>query len=306
MGDWLEPTLRFLHYALLLGLFGWTAFRLVGLRGLDSMPGDRGNTFLVGAAITAPMVSVALMLASIAAMMGVSVFALDGPMIEAMVVGTDMGWAFLIRAALLVFGLLAIIARHRSAAALPMAAICFAGSLMTLGWSCHAAATEDWLGLLHRFNNGVHLLAAGLWLGAIGWFLYLTRLAHGETPIVPAQPLLGVMHRFAPLGIALVAAVAVTGLINAQLIFGLENSAAVITTNYGLLLAAKVVLVAVMLGFGAHNALIGRRNLDAEAGRMTDNTALIALHRSLTRELVVGIVIIGLVALLGMLSPTIT
>ena len=35
MGDWLEPGLRFLHYALLLGLFGWTAFRLIGLRALD-------------------------------------------------------------------------------------------------------------------------------------------------------------------------------------------------------------------------------------------------------------------------------
>lgn len=46
-----------------------------------------------------------------------------------------------------------------------------------------------------------------------------------------AVSLLTVMHRFAPLGVALVAVVSITGLINAQLIFGLENSATTLKTS---------------------------------------------------------------------------
>ena len=64
-----EPALRFLHYAALLGLFGWTAFGLIGLRGFDRLPLERGAPVLIGAAFAAPLLSTALMLTSIAAMM---------------------------------------------------------------------------------------------------------------------------------------------------------------------------------------------------------------------------------------------
>ena len=114
MEDWLEPGLRFLHYALLLGLFGWTAFRVIGLRELNWQ--QRGNGFAVAmvGAVLAPLVSLVLMLTSIAAMMGQPLFALEGPMIEAMIFGTDLGWAFLFRAALLGGGLIALSAAQPS------------------------------------------------------------------------------------------------------------------------------------------------------------------------------------------------
>lgn len=142
------------------------------------------------------------------------------------------------------------------------------------------------------------------WLGAIGWFVHLTRLAHRDTQLAPAQPLLAEIHCFAPLGVALVAVVAITGLINAHLIFGLQNGGAVLTTNYGALLAGKVALVAVMLGFDAHNARIGRRYTFGEMTQMPEGSAALpSLRQSLVKELAVGIVVIGLVAVLGMLSP---
>ena len=289
---------------MLLGLFGWTAYCLVGLRGLTWVRQDRGHVALIGAAIAAPTLSLTLMLVSIAAMMGVPVASLDWAMTEAMILGTDMGWAFLWRAALLIGGLCALLVRQQTKAALPIAALCFAGALIALGWSGHAAATEGGLGLFHRLNNGVHLLSAGLWLGAICWFLHLTRMAHRQPDLIPAQPLLAVMHRFAPMGVGLVTIVALTGLINSQFIFGLENSAAVLTTTYGLLLAAKVTLVGGMLALGAHNARVTRRLAVVEDGVMADpETALSALRRSLAREFVLAVSVTGLVALLGTMSP---
>lgn len=304
MGAIAEPALRFLHYATLLGLFGWTAYGLIGLRGSTWVQQGRSNVLLIGAAIAAPLLSLILMLASIAAMMGVPVASLDWPMTEAMIVGTGMGWAFLLRATLLIIGLCALLVREQTKVAAPIAALCFAGALLTLGWSGHAAATEGGLGLFHRLNNGVHLLGAGLWLGAICWFLHLTRTAHSQLDAVPAQPLLAAMHGFAPLGIGLVAIVSLTGLINSQLIFGLENSAEVLTTSYGLLLAAKVTLVGGMLAFGAHNARVTRRFSVVEDGAMADTkTALSTLRRSLAGEFVLAVSVTGLVAVLGLMSP---
>ena len=175
---------------------------------------------------------------------------------------------------------------------------------MTLGWSGHAAATEGMLGLAHRISNGIHLLAGGLWLGAIGWFLHLSVVAHRDPERMSAEELLVVLHGFAPLGVALVGTVSITGLFNAQMIFGLENSEATLTTTYGLLLAAKIAVVGLMLALGAHNARTSRRSVVGSGDTDGDHgIALSILRRSLTRELALGILVLVLVAVLGMLSP---
>jgi len=304
VGSLAEQGLRFAHYGALLCLFGWTAFRLLKLRHLEWLSQDEGRAALTLVAISAPLLSVALMLVSIAAMMGAPLALLDWPMIEAMIIDTEMGMAFLIRLALLIVGLCALLVSRAGRPTSLIAAMCFAGALLTLSWSGHAAAIEGGLGLFHRMNNGVHLLATSLWLGAISWFLFLTLKAHRQPDLIPALPLLRVMHAFAPLGVSLVAAAALTGMINAQLIFGLENSAAVLTTSYGILLIAKITLVGMMLAFGAHNASIGRREvLDQRRETVAPHNALSRLRRSLAGELLLAGGVIGLVAVLGMMSP---
>lgn len=304
MAGWLEPALRFALYVLLLGLFGWTAFRVLWLRHLEGIAGVRvGTTFMLMATV-APLVSAALMLVSIAAMMGQPVSALDWPMVEAMIVGTDMGLAFIMRLLLLGIGATGVVLKDRIPGSLPMAAFCFAGALVTLGWSGHAAAGEGLAGLFHRLNNGVHLMAAGLWIGAISWFLHLTALAHRQAGTVSAPALLSSMQRFGPLGGTLVATVSATGIINSELIFGLKNSQAVLASNYGSLLALKVFAVGGMLAFGARNAWIGRQHGHANhPARSSLGATLGSLRRSLACEAALAIVAIGLVAIVGTLSP---
>lgn len=306
MDDWLEPGLRFLHYSVLLGLFGWAAFPSIGLRRISALPRfGLSSAAALGAAIAAPLLSILLMLASIAAMMGQGLAELDWPMVKTMVLDTDIGWAFLGRTMLLMLAFIAVLSRRRSVAALQLAALCYAAALMTLGWSGHAAATEAGLGLFHRLNNGVHVLAAGLWLGAIGWFLHLTIRAHRRPDRSADEQSLAAMHRFAPLGVGLVAVVAITGIVNAHLIFGIENSAEVAGTGYGVLLAVKIAMVGGMLAFGAHNAKLGRSYASRERIEACDPAApLAALRRSLIAECGLAVGVIGLVAVLGMLSPT--
>lgn len=305
MSWWAEPVLRFVQYALLLGLFGWSAFRLLGLSKLGWLGRyDRAPVAIV-AAMAAPVASSVLMLQSIAAMMGQPISALDGPMIEAMILQTDMGAAFLVRVGLLLTALGALLTLGRRRGGLAFAALFYAATLLTLGWSGHAAATEGGLGLLHRANNGVHLIAAGLWLGAIGWFLLLIVKCHTQRDESRAGELVAVMHAFAPVGVVLVGVVALTGLINAHLVFGLENAGLVVWTPYGVLLVIKVALVLAMLACGAHNAQTSRAYIaDAQTAPAKQGSTVEALRRSLAFELLFGIATTALVALLGNMSPT--
>jgi copper resistance protein D len=300
-----EPVLRVAHYALLLGLFGWSAFWLLGLRSVDGLKADRAPAFAVLAALVAPVVSAALMLISIAAMMGVPVVELDQPMIEAMIMGTEIGFAFIVRFGLLFAGLAAILALRNRRAALVFAAGCYGSALVTLGWSGHAAATEGGLGLFHRLNNGIHLVSAGLWLGAIGWFLVLTFRCYKDPDETQTHAVLKAMHAFAPIGISLVALVAVTGTVNSHLIFGLPNVAATFATPYGILLAIKLALVAAMVAFGAHHARVSRGAAKGvKDGNVYPAQALGALQRTLIAEFLLGLLVIGLVAVFGSMSPT--
>lgn len=306
MAEWIEPVLRLLHYALLLGLFGWIAFRVIGLRRVNIGHDDHKRvTVVLGASLVAPFVSVLLILASIAAMMGQSVSQLEWSVVEAMVISTNMGWAFLARMVLLSAALLALLGRRAMPVALPIVAMLYALALATLAWSGHAAASEGMSGLMHRLNDSIHLIAAGLWIGAIGWFLHLTIKTHRNPDSFAPDPLLEAMHRFAPLGVSLVAVVAATGLVNAQLTFGIANSFAVLGTSYGWMLAAKLVLVGIMLLCGARNASIVRRRMQTVDGAGRGKAAtLAALRISLTWELSVAVAILCLVAILGMASPS--
>lgn len=113
------------------------------------------------------------------------------------------------------------------------------------------------------------------------------------------------MHRFAPFGTTLVALVGLSGMINSHLIFGLPNVMTTLETPYGALLAVKVVLVGAMLLCGAYNAQTNRVHHKSTEGLDTVNRAqaLAALRRSLAGEFLFGVAVIGLVAVLGTMSP---
>lgn len=304
MVDWLYPALRFAHYALLLGLFGLTAFRVFGLKWLNADSAGPIEGSIVAMAVAAPLVSLAQMLASIAAMMGLRIGQLEWASVTALLFETDLGWAFLMRLALLVGAAAVLLLARRWQGALPVAAALFGAVLATLPWSGHAAASSGSIGLFHRLIDAVHLMAAAVWIGAIAWFLWLTVMAHRPKRRALAAPLLLAMHRFAALGLMLVAIIAITGGVNAQLIFGVANSGAVLGTTYGQMLMAKLGLVGAMLLFGARNALLARQHASAIHGAAAHREAtLAAMRKSLALEFGLAVSVIALVALLTMMSP---
>jgi putative copper resistance protein D len=299
--DGLYPLLRFAQYGLMLGLFGLMAFAMFGLRqSLPARPNAKSASALIISAWLAPVVSTAVMLASIGVMMAQPFWQLEWTTVHAILTGTDLGSAFFVRVAALIVAA-TLLTFSRTSAGRWLAISCFGISLATLAWSGHAAATEGAIGLVHRLNDAVHLLAAGLWLGAIGWFLALVLAAHRQKDGTPSVGLIADMHHFAPLGAFLVIAVSITGLVNAHLTFGLSNVGTVIGTDYGILLAAKIALVAVMVGFGARHAVVGRRLY--QSGHHDARPTLAHLRFTLAAELTVAVTVTALIAMVGTLSP---
>lgn len=302
--DWLLPALRFGHYALLLGLFGAMAWRTPLLHHLAVGDGHHHRPLVVAAAIAAPVLSLGVMLAGIAAMMGQALVDLDSETVWAMLSTTPTGWAFGVRMALLLAGLAAVTCAWNSQAGTIATAAIYALVLLTLGWSGHAAASEGLAGLAHRVNNGVHLVAAALWIGAISGFAASTISAHRRDDEASARRLLVAIHDFRLLGIAIVATVASTGAINAELIFGIKNGIAVLAGPYGWLLAGKIALVALMLACAAFHATKARERIAAGRAAAPNDTMLLpALRASLFMELALATAVLGITALLGLGSP---
>ncbi|GGB62060.1 copper homeostasis membrane protein CopD [Blastomonas aquatica] len=302
--DWLHPALRFAQYAALLGLFGATAFHAYRLRELVGNTSTMRLRPIAIAAMAAPVISLAVMLVGIAAMMGQPLSELELETIKSMVFSTQPGWAFLVRTGLLMLALAALLSIKPMVPRHIAAASGYGLALSTLAWNGHAAATEGALGLVHRLNDGLHLLAAGLWIGAICWFTTLVFAAHRHPDRARSERLRVAMEGFAPLGITLVSIVVVTGVLNAHFIFGLEKSLKVLGTPYGVLLAGKALLVAIMVMCAARNAGLVRsdRGVREEAAVGSDGS-LRALRASLAVELLLATFVVGLVALAGLASP---
>jgi putative copper resistance protein D len=201
--------------------------------------------------------------------------ALTAESLTAVVTQMDLGKAALARAALALAALVyALILPSGRALWLGLGAL-GAFATATIGWMGHGGATDDGGHALHLAADLLHALAAALWLGALAAFagLVASRRQSFERLATTAEAL----RRFSPLGIALVATLAVTGLVNGWFLIGL---AALHRQQSVPALAARI------------------------AGRpFPQGEALASLRRSLLAEALLGFAILALVAWFGTLPP---
>jgi putative copper resistance protein D len=110
------------------------------------------------------------------------------------------------------------------------------------------------------------------------------------------------VKRFEPVGALIVVIISVTGVVNYLFIVGpkLEE---VLLSHYGILLAIKVLLFAGMLVLAALNRFHLGPLLERSLRDGQHRAAAHALRRSVVVEMAAALVIVGLVAWLGTLSP---
>lgn len=156
-------------------------------------------------------------------------------------------------------------------------------ALASLALVGHAAMDDGLLGMAHRTNAALHLLAAGYWVGALP-FVLLGLRSGDEGPR---------LMRFSRRGHLAVAVVLLTGVANALLI--LHHLPDSLHSPYQRLLIAKIAVVAVMVGLALVNRYVFVPRL-ARGG-------LAGLRRGTLAEIVLGALALGLVSVFATFDP---
>ncbi|SOY64646.1 copper homeostasis membrane protein CopD [Cupriavidus taiwanensis] len=306
--EWLAAGLRLALYLDLALMFGLPLFCLYALQRDERACrfARRCRALALGGAGVGIALSLLALVEMARAMTGASDYAaLQAHVLAMIVTGTDFGVAWCVRmAALLLFALAGMGARRLRA---PFAVLAAYGgvALATLAWGGHGAMHDGAVRYLHLASDVTHLLAAGAWVGALAAFLLLAW--PGPTPHGEALALLSrSANGFARIGTRIVALLVVTGVLNYWLIVG-PVMPEFAPMSYGGLLAAKLALFATMLGLAAANRFALAPRL-AEAARTGERgpalRAVKGLRRSLLLEAGTAALVLALVAVLGMLSPT--
>lgn len=298
--------IRFLLYLDLMLLFGLPLFGLYGLNGDERSQASilrlRGLT--LGLAVLGLLLSVAGLLLLAASMTGLPVSQVDGATLKLLLTGTAPGTAWQFRAAALMLAfLLPLMAWRRPGLALAGVALAGGIALATLAWTGHGAADEGARGWVHLSADILHLMASGVWIGALAALVMLIFRPMASMSVVHLELSHRALAEFSAVGTATVAILVVTGLINSWFLVGLSNVGAMVTAFYGQLLSAKLLLFAGMLTLAAANRFRLTPALEQAITRGRIADAVGALRRSLVAEAGAAILILALVAWLGTLSP---
>jgi copper resistance protein D len=304
MSDSIGIALRFGLYVDLMLLLGLPLFGLYSLKGRERVSGAvlPFRLMLAGTAALGLLLSIASMVVMASAMSGEMAFAELRPHLEMMVLETDMGLAWVVRIVALVVGGLAVMLNHRApGVGLLVATIAGGIALASLAWNGHGAMDEGIRRVWHFTTDILHLLAAGVWLGALVALALMAKANVLQTE-ERIRLLARAVIRFELVGALIVVVITVTGVVNYLFIVGLELDDLFLST-YGILLFIKVTLFAGMLVLAALN----RFHLGPFLQRSLRNgqywVAANALRRSVVMELAAAVLIVGLVAWLGTLSP---
>lgn len=223
--------------------------------------------------------------------------------LSAVVTTMGLGRSAMVRAVAAGLALLLLLLRRPDRASLITCAVLGAMVCASFAWMGHGAATEGSGGPLHLGADILHGLAAGVWVGALVSFLFLSRRRPGDGPELNHLRYKA-LHGFSGVGSVLVAVLVASGLINSWFLVGPARIPGLWTTPYGQLLSLKLVLFAAMLGLAAAN----RFRLTPALGAALDtrgatDAALGNLRRSLVIESALAFAVLGLVAWFGMMAP---
>lgn len=203
------------------------------------------------------------------------------------------GWLWQAGASVCTF--LAFIAWRWRWAAWPVAAACASATAFVTALTGHAVGMEDqvWITVL---AHGLHVIAAGWWIGALAIILLVTTGADFERDVQARLSLAQVVTRFSPIAIVAVSVLATAGLVatwrHVLVPAGLQGFA----SPYGLALAAKVAAFAGAALCGLYNWRVLTPAIEASPDATRQFRIVAWLEVSL------GVLAIVLTALLGTLS----
>jgi copper resistance protein D len=269
---------RFVHFLALSVLLGGAVFPFYGLAGADAGRHRWLWTLLIGSAV--------LSWAS-----GLLWFALMLP-------DPEFLWIWLFRLLLATVLVLVLLGKHATGRRLQAVIIGSLVLLASIALTGNSGSNEGTTGFQHRLADAVHLVASGVWIGALVVFSRLMTMSVSNDREDYLRSVHDALERFSGVGTLVVASLTLSGMINPGFFTSSLESA------YGQLLLAKLVVFVMMLGLAGANRYVLTPRLSAAlklGGRL--HTAIWALRVSILMEAALGVLVLAMVAWLGVLPP---
>jgi putative copper resistance protein D len=211
---------------------------------------------------------------------------------------TPFGWIWLIRLALGIVLIVLTLGKRAGRYRLELIVLCAAVLLASIALTGNPGSNVGRLAFQHRLSDAVHLVASGVWIGALVVFSRLVTMSVHEDRLDELQMVHDVLARFAGVGTVTVATLTLSGMTNP----GFFRSE--LDTAYGQVLIAKLLVFVGMLALaGANRFLLTPKLLATLSGRGGLKTAVNALRASILIETALGVIILLLVGWLGVLPP---
>jgi putative copper resistance protein D len=242
------------------------------------------------------------LLAQTAMMAGSAADAFDPDTLTMVATGTQFGLSLIVRLAAGLVAALAVVTARPSRFLWWTASGLGAVALGSFAWSGHGADGAGVSGAFKLIADIVHLLAAGVWLGALAALAALIFGARATTE-ADLRELHQALEGFSGVGSLVVAVLLLTGLVNVWFLVGPGRFLSAASTPWGVALVAKLMVFGLMLSLAALNrfTLTPRLRRDMASGKTS--SALAALKRSLALESAAGFTVLALVSWLGTLAP---
>jgi len=276
---------RWLYEAGLMALFGDAGLRMLLRARMPGLDVPRGGWRLIAALMV--LAAAMLWFSFVSAQMAGDPRAMTDPGLLWLAARQSLfGQIFLVRLALLVLLCAGVVFQWRESGL----ALLSGAALVLISATSHAAAASPaHFTAIGATSDGLHLLTGGFWIG--GLVLLAMLFAHRTEPVLLA----GATNLFAEWGMIAVMVLILTGMLNAATI--LLGGAGRDTGLYLAVLGAKLALVLAMVTLALINHF---RLLPRLAKRGTADR----LFWHIRWELGLGLVAVGLAALLGLLPPT--
>ena len=277
--------LRFVHFSLVLTLFGAWLFRPLLIKADAPLLDRRMLRLGRGLSALALLSGVGWLWLISASMAGSTLLEVGAPTLQLVLDKTFFGqvwrWHLLLNALLLALLWTPWHSRHWPRLSL--------GALLlaTLAPVGHGAMLDGLSGQLLILNQIVHLRCVAAWLGGLLMLVLILRQPEGHD-------LGSILRRFSGVAYGLVAGLIISGLINVRVLTGAFWPTPLLS-GFALILMIKVLLVLAMLGL----ALFNRLRIDQCQQRLG------VLRASVQLEWLLGLGAVAAVALLGTLPPMI-
>jgi putative copper resistance protein D len=300
---------RFLHYAAVLILFGISLFPFYTYPGRASNPPARMNCWL---RLTMPTVAFAAALSGglwftfvAASMTGTLTGALDSDTLRVVLSETNFGKVSVARLLLvtIILGLVTVRATLPKQYADRLTVWLSAALLASLAGVGHTQLHDGINRIIHLSADGVHLLAAGAWLGGLVPLVYIVATAIRTSSPADATEATTAALRFSSVGYVAVAMIIASGLVNAWFLVG--SFANLVATPYGQLLIVKLCLFGGMLALAALNRFWLVPSLIRDDAVRRPAAGLFKLRGHILGEQAFGFLIILLVGAIGIIEPAI-